>query len=72
MSFIGLLQKSEKTQNGRQQTVYRVFPIKRINLLEMKNIDFTVLGKNVHDDTAFGRNLRATLQSVIYLTEISV
>ena len=30
MTFIGLLQKSEKTQNGRQQTVYRVFPIKRI------------------------------------------
>lgn len=72
MSFIGLLQKSEKTQNGRQQTVYRVFPIKRINLLEMQNIDFTVVDKNVHDDIAFGRNLRATLQSVIYLTEISV
>lgn len=72
MSFIGLLQKSEKTQSGRQQTVYRVFPIKRINLLEMQNIDFIVLDKNVHDDTVFGGNLRAILQSVIYLTEISV
>lgn len=65
MTFIGLSPKNEKPQSGRQQIVYRVFPIKRINLLEMKNIDFTVLGKNVHDDTAFGRNLRATLQFVI-------
>lgn len=65
MTFIGLSPKNEKPQSGRQQTVYRVFPIKRINLLEMQNIDFTVIAKSGNYDIAFGRNLRATLQLVI-------
>lgn len=65
MTFIGLSQKSEKLKSGGQQTVYRVFPINWINLLEMQNLDFTVIFKSGNDDITFGRNLRATLQFVI-------